>query len=120
MHEAVSNQRAKKRRQDAAAKAEDDLGAVYEVEPQLPGNQGGAQAILHRLWSESQGRPITAITTSSQESNLNSKGEQLASQKVRDPTSGSEPRRLLSPETVGRIRKGELHAINNILNVKPR
>ena len=45
LHEAVSNQQENKRRRDAAAKAEDDEGAVDEAEPQLPGIKGGAHAI---------------------------------------------------------------------------
>ena len=111
MHEAVSSQQAKKRRQDAAAKVEDELSAIYEADPQLPGKQGGTQAILERLCSEARGRPSSAIATCSQKPCNNSKGEQLASQMGKN---------LLRQETAGRISKGEMHAINNILKGKPR
>ena len=97
MHEAVSCQQAKKRRQDAAAKVEDDLSAVYEPEPQLPGKQGGTQAILERLTADSRGRPTTAIDICSQKPGNNSQREQLARQKGKN---------LLKQDTAGRISKG--------------
>ena len=111
MHEAVSCQQAKKRRREDAAKVEEDLSAVYDPEPQLPGMQGSTQAILERLNAESRGRPTTAIDICSQKPDNNSRREQLAKQKGKN---------LLRQETAGRISKGELHAINNILIGKPR
>ena len=111
MHDAVSNQQAKRRRQDAAAKVEEDLSALYDADPQLPGKQGGTQAILERLTSESRGRPSSAIKACSPKPSMNSEGEQLASQMGKN---------LLRQGTAGRISKGEMHAINNILKVKPR
>ena len=111
MHEAVSSQQAKRRRQEAAAKVDEDRSAIYEADPQLPGKQGGTQAILERLCSESRGRPSSAIATSSQKPCNNSEGEQLARQKGKN---------LLRQETAGRISKGEMHAINNILKGKSR
>ena len=111
MHDAVSNQQAKRRRQDAAAKVEEDLSALYDDDPQLPGKQGGTQAILERLTSESRGRPSSAIKACSLKPSKNSEGEQLASQMGKN---------LLRQETAGRISKGEMHAINNILKGKPR
>jgi len=111
MHEAVSCQQAKKRRREDAAKVEEDLSAVYDPEPQLPGMQGSTKAILERLSAESRGRPTTAIDICSQKPDTNSRREQLAKQKGKN---------LLRQETAGRISKGELHAINNILIGKPR
>jgi len=81
MHEAVSSQQAKRRRQEAAAKVDEDRSAIYEADPQLPGKQGGTQAILERLCSESRGRPSSAIATSSQKPCNHSEGGQLARQK---------------------------------------
>ena len=111
MHEAVSCQQAKKRRKEEAAKVEDDLSAVFDPEPQLPGKRGGTQAILERLSAESHGHPTTAIDICSQKPVINSQREQLARQKGMN---------LLKQETAGRISKTEMHAINNILIGKPK
>ena len=96
MRDAVSNQQAKRRRQDAAAKVAEDLSALYDGDPQLPGKQGGTQAILERLTPESRGWPSSAIKACSLKPSKNSEGEQLASQMGKN---------LLRQETVGRISK---------------
>jgi len=110
MHEAVSMQQAKRRRQEAAMKVDEDRSAIYEADPQLPGRQGGTQAILERLNSEARGRPSSAIATSNKAPSKNSKGEVIVKQKGKH---------LLRQETAGRISEGELHAINNLLKVRP-
>ena len=91
-------------------KVDEDRSAIYEADPQLPGRQGGTQAILERLNSEARGRPSSAIATSNKAPSNNSKGELTVKQKGRN---------LLRQETAGRISKGELHAINNLLKVRP-
>ena len=111
MQLAVNSQQAKKRRLEEAAKAEEDRSAIYEAYPTLPGKQGGTQAILTRLSSESSGRPSSAMNKFCQPPCINSEGRQPAKQMGEN---------LLTQDKAGRITKGELHAINNILNGKPR
>ena len=105
---------------------------LCEVQPEATSTSGGSDA-TNALWhrrsfTEAMREAINnqqAITkrrrmACQQAKTHNSEEEQLASQTVRVPASGSEPSRLHSRDIAGRIRKGELHAINNILNVRPR
>ena len=107
----VNSQQMKKRRLEEAAKAEEDRSAIYEAYPTLPGKLGGTQAILTRLSSEASGRPSSAMNKFCQLPCTNSEGRRPAKQIGEN---------LLTRDKAGRITKGELHAINNILNGKPR
>ena len=111
MQEAISNQRAKKRRHEVEAKAKEESEAIFESDPKLPGDEGGTQAILRRISCEAHGRVTTDVARQTFEACPNSTNDPLASQN--DLTGG-----LLTSTSATRISKGEMHAINNLLKAK--
>ena len=87
--------------------------AIFECDPQLPGEQGVVKAILGRLWSEARGQAVDAIA--------NKRRRVQPSGEPKDPMEfGNKPggTRAALGKKCGPDPKGEMQAIMKLIRAR--